>query len=91
MLGLLNTAILLSQATTPRTRVELDPEGYRVANVAGEYLSRWKARALAAEAERDVLEDAQADLLTEIADLEAIVAHLTAERDATRSGAIWSP
>jgi len=83
MLGLLNTAILLSQATAPRSRVELDPEGYRVANVTGDYLARWKARALAAEAERDALEEAQSDLLSEIADLESIVAHLSAEREAT--------
>lgn len=88
MLGLLNAAILLSQTTTPRSGVELDPEGYRVANVTGDYLARWKARALAAEAERDALDEVQADLLSEIADLEAIVAHLSAEREAPGSGAI---
>ncbi|WP_370160567.1 hypothetical protein [Limimaricola soesokkakensis] len=77
MLGILNSAILFSQAMNSRPRTVMDPEGYRVAQVTSDYLAAWKARALAAEAELDVLQEAHAELLCDVADLEQIVARLS--------------
>ncbi len=77
MLGILNSAILLSQAMNSRPRTIMDPEGYRVAQVTSDYLSAWRARALAAEAELDVLQEEHAELLCDVADLEQIVARLS--------------
>ncbi len=76
MLGILNSAIFFSQAMNSRPRTVMDPEGYRVARVTSDYLAAWRARALAAEAELDVLQDEHAELLCDIADLEEIVARL---------------
>jgi len=77
MLGILNSAILFSQAMNSRPRTVMDPEGYRVARVTGDYLAAWKARALAAEAELDALQDEHAELMSDVADLEEIVARLS--------------
>ncbi|MBB3713415.1 hypothetical protein FHS00_003019 [Limimaricola variabilis] len=77
MLGIINSAILLSQAMNSRPRTIMDPEGYRVARVTGNYLAAWKARALAAEAELDALQDEHAELMSDLADLEEIVARLS--------------
>lgn len=77
MLGILNSAILFSQAMNSRPRTVMDPEGYRVAQVTGDYLAAWKARALAAEAELDALQEEHAELMSDVADLEEIVARLS--------------
>ncbi|WPY96523.1 hypothetical protein T8T21_17370 (plasmid) [Limimaricola variabilis] len=77
MLGIINSAILLSQAMNSRPRTIMDPEGYRVARVTGDYLAASKARALAAEAELDALQDEHAELMSDVADLEEIVARLS--------------
>lgn len=79
MIGLINSAIMLSSAMQPRERVVVDPEGYRVANITGEYLEKWKARAF--QVERD-LERAQAqcdELAADNIDLQMIVRSLEAE------------
>lgn len=84
MIGLINSAIMLSSAMLSsamqsRERVVVDPEGYRVANVTGEYLEKWKERAF--QAERDLARaHAQCDeLAADNIDLQMIVRSLKAE------------
>lgn len=79
MIGLINSAILLAGATNRSERIIIDPEGYRVAAVTGEFLERWKERALAAEQELERISAECDELAADNIDLQTIVQALEAK------------
>lgn len=79
MIGLINSAILLAGATNRSERIIIDAEGYRVAAVTGEFLERWKERALAAEQELERISAECDELAADNIDLQMIVQALEAK------------